>query len=176
MMRLHIIEKKLTSLSKMFCSLNDFPFHNMLYDVFIIHKQQFISSMFWAFRIGYQYWITRTCKHCAGKIAIWATAWQINEMTCAPSEDSDQPGHPSNLIRIFTVHFMDSQGPKASSCGQRRLIRLGGCACWSESSLGAQVILFVLSCSGSYEPRHEKTWLRGVWPSETQTGLLSSRD
>ena len=32
---------------------------------------------------------------------------------------------------------------------QRRLIRLGGCPGWSESSLGAHVILFVLSCCGS---------------------------
>ena len=32
---------------------------------------------------------------------------------------------------------------------QRRLIRLGGCPGWSESSLGAQVILLVLSSSGA---------------------------
>ena len=30
------------------------------------------------------------------------------------------------------------------------LIRLGGCRCRSESSLGAHVVLFVLSCGGSY--------------------------
>ena len=39
----------------------------------------------------------------------------------------------------------------AFSCGKRRLIRLGGCPGWSESLLGAQVILLVLSCAGSYE-------------------------
>ena len=38
----------------------------------------------------------------------------------APSEDSDQPGHPSSLNRAFAVHSMDSQGP-ATTCGQRRL-------------------------------------------------------
>ena len=54
----------------------------------------------------------------------------------------------------------------------KALIRLGGCPGWSESSLWAQVILFVLSCTGSnmswsrikwhgpsivsYEPHHEK--------------------
>ena len=32
---------------------------------------------------------------------------------------------------------------------QWRLIRLGGCTNWSESSLGAHVILLVLSCDGS---------------------------
>ena len=28
---------------------------------------------------------------------------KTNEMICAPSEDSDQPGHPPSLIRIFAV-------------------------------------------------------------------------
>ena len=37
------------------------------------------------------------------------------------SEDSDQPGHPPSLIRIFAVHSMTSSGPKLSSRGQRRL-------------------------------------------------------
>ena len=46
---------------------------------------------------------------------------KTNKMTCVPSEDSDQPGHPPSLIRVFAVHFMGSQGPKLSSCGQRRL-------------------------------------------------------
>ena len=26
-------------------------------------------------------------------------------MTCAPSEDSDQPGHPPSQIRVFAVHM-----------------------------------------------------------------------
>ena len=26
---------------------------------------------------------------------------KTNKMACAPSEDSDQPGHPPNLIRVF---------------------------------------------------------------------------
>ena len=33
----------------------------------------------------------------------------------------------------------------------KTLIRLGGCLGWSESSLGAQVILLVLSCGGSFD-------------------------
>ena len=27
---------------------------------------------------------------------------RTNKMACAPSEDSDQPGHPPSLIRVFT--------------------------------------------------------------------------
>ena len=56
-----------------------------------------------------------------------------NKMTCAPNKDSDQPGHPPSLIRVFAMHLMDSQGPKFFSWWQ----------------LGRQVNLLVLSCFGS---------------------------
>ena len=43
-----------------------------------------------------------------------------NKITCASSEDSDQPGHPPSLISLHCA-LKSSQGPKLSSCGQRRL-------------------------------------------------------
>ena len=73
---------------------------------------------------------------------------KTNKMTFAPSEDSDQPGHPSILIRFFAVCSMGSWEPSVSSCGQWRLIRLGGFPGWSESLLGAKVTLLVLSWGG----------------------------
>ena len=42
-------------------------------------------------------------------------------MTCAPSEDSDQPGHLPSVIRVFAVCSMGSQGPKVPSSGQLEL-------------------------------------------------------
>ena len=39
---------------------------------------------------------------------IWATTWQNQQNECAPSKDSDQPGHPPSLIRVFTVRLMGS--------------------------------------------------------------------
>ena len=33
---------------------------------------------------------------------------KTSKMACAPSEDSDQPGHPHSLIRVFTVRSMGS--------------------------------------------------------------------
>ena len=33
-----------------------------------------------------------------------------NKMICAPSEDSDQPGHQPSLSRVFTVRSMGSLG------------------------------------------------------------------
>ena len=31
---------------------------------------------------------------------------KTNKMICVPSEDSDQPGHPPSLIRVFAEHSM----------------------------------------------------------------------
>ena len=53
---------------------------------------------------------------------------KTNKMTGVPSEDSDQPGHPPSLIRVFAVHMK----------------KLGSIAAHT------QVILLVLSCGGSY--------------------------
>ena len=39
---------------------------------------------------------------------IWAKTWQNQQSDCTPSKDSDQPGHPPSLIRVFAVHLMDS--------------------------------------------------------------------
>ena len=33
---------------------------------------------------------------------------KTNKMICAPSEDSDQPGHPPGQIGVFPVRLMDS--------------------------------------------------------------------
>ena len=45
--------------------------------------------------------------------------------TCTPSEDSDQSADSFSLIRIFTVHSLNSQGCKVSSC-----VFLGAHASW----------------------------------------------
>ena len=36
---------------------------------------------------------------------IWATTWQNQQNEWAPSEDSDQPGHPPSLIRVSAVRI-----------------------------------------------------------------------
>ena len=65
-------------------------------------------------------------------------------MTCAPSEDrsawaSTQSLHCAlNRAQYFFMRTVET------------LIRLGRCLGWSESSLGAQVILLVLSCGSSH--------------------------
>ena len=38
--------------------------------------------------------------------SMWAATWQNQQNECAPSEDSDQPGHPPSLIKVFAVRIM----------------------------------------------------------------------
>ena len=68
----------------------------------------------------------------------WAATWQNQQSGCAPSDDSDQPGHPPSLIRVFAVRMKKAQVLSYPLSAQPRLIRLGGRQGWSESSLGAQ--------------------------------------
>ena len=42
------------------------------------------------------------------------------KMACAPSEDSDQPGHPPSLIKVFAVRPMGSLGPIFFSIRQQK--------------------------------------------------------
>ena len=36
---------------------------------------------------------------------------KTNKLACAPSEDSDQPGYPPSLIRVYTVRLMGTKDP-----------------------------------------------------------------
>ena len=58
-------------------------------------------------------------------------------MTYAPSEDSDQPGHPPSLIRVFAVRLKKPLVLSYTQSTWQRLIRLGGCPVWSVSLLSA---------------------------------------
>ena len=73
---------------------------------------------------------------------------KTNKMACAPSEDSDQPGHPPSLIRVFAVRMkkawvisypLSAQRKLWSDWADETLIRLGRCPGWSESLLGIQL-------------------------------------
>ena len=50
----------------------------------------------------------------------WAAKWQNQQNECAPSEDSDQPGHPPSLIRVFAVRMKKHQALIYPSSAQRR--------------------------------------------------------
>ena len=46
-----------------------------------------------------------TCLVWISRVTIWAMTWQNQQSEYAPSEDSDQPGHPPSLIRVFAVRM-----------------------------------------------------------------------
>ena len=94
-----------------------------------------------------------------------AATWQNQQNECAPSEDSDQPGHPPSLIRVFAVRSVGSLGPKflhADSEDSDQTGRMQSDCAPSEDSdqprhppsliwvfAGRTVTLLVLSCRGS---------------------------
>ena len=73
---------------------------------------------------------------------------KTNKMTCAPSKDSDQPGHPPSLIRVFAVrmkkHWVLSYP-------------LSGCPGWVFSGRTGH---FVVSCCGSNDV-NLPNWVQG---------------
>ena len=78
-------------------------------------------------------------------------------MVCAPSKDSDQPGHPPSLIRVFTVRLkidrILSYSWSARSAQRRLWSDWASAADWSESSLGSHANSLVLSRRGSNKGR-----------------------
>ena len=83
---------------------------------------------------------------------IWAATWQNQQSDCVPSEDSDQPGYPPSLIRVFAVHVKKAWVVSYPLSAQRRL--------WSDWADAQAVLslrwahshLLVLSCRGLINP------------------------
>ena len=65
--------------------------------------------------------ITVYCWHQEESKIIWAATWQNQQSECAPCEDSDQPGHPPNLIRAFVVRMKKPWVLTYALSAQRRL-------------------------------------------------------
>ena len=88
----------------------------------------------------------------------WATTWQNPQSDRAPSECSDQPGHPPSLIRVFACAHWVAKGPSflhadSEDSGQTgRMPRL----IWVFA--GRTVILLVLTWCGSIIQEY---WFRG---------------
>ena len=81
---------------------------------------------------------------------------KTNKMACAPSEDSDQPGHPPSLIESLL-------------CTQ--LVAKGECPGWSEFSLGEHAILLVLSGGGSCVQKMQMEMANRIDPDQTALSL-----
>ena len=45
----------------------------------------------------------------------WAATWPNQQNDCTPREDSDQPGHPPSLIRVFAVAHWVAKDPRTQA-------------------------------------------------------------
>ena len=70
----------------------------------------------YSFTSGKTYLVIQTWR-----IVKWATTWQNQQSDCASIEDSDQPGHPPSLIRVFAVRMKKTWVLSYPFSAQRRL-------------------------------------------------------
>ena len=68
---------------------------------------------------------------------------------CAPSEDSDQPGHPPSLIRVFAFRMKKPWALSYPLSAQRRSDQTGRMPRLIWVFAGRTLTLLVLSCRGS---------------------------
>ena len=69
--------------------------------VLVRHHRQMTKSL-------HHHLVSRFCTHCNSKLSGGLSEPphdKTNKMAFAPSKDSDQPGHPPSLIRVFAVRF-----------------------------------------------------------------------
>ena len=107
---------------------------------------------------------------------IWAASWQNQQNECVPSEDSDQPGHLPSLITVFTVRMKKTWVLSYPISAQRRLIRLGGCPGWSESSLGAHSFCWFCHVAAHFAQWAALGWWIGPKVWNVKKGCLTVLD
>ena len=97
---------------------------------------------------------------CATYLLICVSSWpKTNKMACAPSEDSDQPGHLPSLIRVLlsawrklgslATHWAHSEDSDQTGQMPRLIWVFAGCT----------VILLVLSWGGCFVQYNDKSFI-----------------
>ena len=135
----HLCSYILNDSRQLLLILNNCWIHNMISGLLSISYNQTEQNIIYTAHL-YFHWMINYAL-----FDIWAATRQNQQNKCAPSEDSDQPGHPPSLIRGFAVRMK-----KARVLSY--LIRLGGCPGWSESSLGAQSLCWFCHVAAHLEP------------------------
>ena len=83
--------------------------------VCLIHYRYWLYCLFFVFSPFFISLIVSTAE------TIWATTRQNQQSECAPSEDSDQPGHLPSLIRVFAICMKKAWVLSYPLSSQRRL-------------------------------------------------------
>ena len=96
----------------------------------------------------------------------WASTWQNQQNECAPSEDSDQPGHQPSLIRVFAVRIKKPWVLSYLLSAQRRLwsdwadaqadlsLHWAHTFCWF-CHIAAQLLYYILSFADNRLESHQ---------------------
>ena len=105
-------------------------------------NQFFFFFFFFLWRV--LIWVCTVCLWDARLIWVKPEHDKTNKKAYVPSQDSDQPVLTDPAESSLSALGL-AEDPRHLSCEQRRLIRLGGCPDWAESSLGALVILLILT-------------------------------
>ena len=107
-------------------------------------------------------------------VIIWAVPWQNQQCGCAPREDSDQPGHPPSLIRVFAVRMKKARVLSYPLSAQRRFwsdwadAQADLSLCWAHSHIvGFVMSRFIWSL---YTIKLQHTVYR--WTEMSSLGLL----
>ena len=101
---------------------------------------------------------------------IWAATWQNQQNECAPSEDSDQPGHPPSLIRVFAVRMKKPWVLSYSLSASEGSDQTGRMPRSIWVFAGHKLIFLVLSCRGSFVPHFSTNcWIVAIF-SKTMIG------
>ena len=96
--------------------------------------------------------------------AKWAATWQNQQCGCAPSEDSDQSGHPPSLIRVFPVRMKKPWVLSYPLNAQRRLwsdwadAQADLSLRWAHTHFVGFVMSRLIYCKGS------RTVSTNIWP------------
>ena len=95
----------------------------------------------------------------------WAATWQNQQSECAPSEDSDQPGHPPSLIRVFSICMNKHWFLSYPLSPQRRLwsdwadAQADLSLCWAHSQFVGFVMLWLKYSIMTYYVTHRNIYL-----------------
>ena len=92
--------------------LFDFIGETIMLDYIIFWNLKHWTLQSWVTAANLLLFALAFCFYCIINIycspLMWAATWQNQQCDNAPSEDSDQPGHPPSLIRVFAVRSMGS--------------------------------------------------------------------
>ena len=120
-------------------SISNFVLHFFLCSEYNVH---FLSYRGTKRRVLFYWWFLRLLINQAYvcTYTIWPAARQNKQMTCAPSEDSDQPEHPPSLSAWRNIGSLASYWAHSKDSDQTRQMRR---LIWVIATRTCQVVGFV---------------------------------